>query len=149
MIQYLQKLFKKTPKKALNNQSRQPETHSKPNLQLITLPTEKELKDFALKHGGGYYNCDCQEEADALTKTHVDFIKKALQEYSIRTRNCGYEFYVIMLKRRDGNVYPDLHKTTEKIYLEPDDEDLLEDLEEKNRGWLNPPYHIVKLVAFY
>lgn len=28
-----------------------------------------------------------------------------------------YEFFVIMQKRRDGRVYPDLHKSSEKMYL--------------------------------
>jgi len=40
------------------------------------------------------------------------------------------EFYVIMLKRQDGKVYADLHKTNQVIYLT---------IEEN--------YHIVKLIA--
>jgi len=31
------------------------------------------------------------------------------------------EFFVIMLKRQDGKVYADLHKTTEKICLTYED----------------------------
>jgi hypothetical protein len=33
-------------------------------------PTDEELEEFALKHGGGYFNCDCQAEADILTPYH-------------------------------------------------------------------------------
>lgn len=53
------------------------------------------------------------------------------------------EFYVIMLKRQDGKVYADLHKTNQKIYLEY--EDALEDL--NNTEHFKEYYHIVKLIA--
>jgi hypothetical protein len=48
-----------------------------------------------------------------------------------------------MQKRRDGEIYVDLHKTTEKIYL------LYEDAEEalNELGVLKDYHHIVKLVA--
>ena len=58
------------------------------------------------------------------------------------------EFYVIMLKRKDGKVYTDLHKTTLKIYLNYEDAEY-----EFNKGGLyegyfcKDYYHIVKLVA--
>jgi hypothetical protein len=49
-----------------------------------------------------------------------------------------------MQKRRDGEIYVDLHKTTEKIYL------LYEDAEEalNELGVLKDCFHIVKLVAY-
>ncbi len=55
----------------------------------------------------------------------------------------GQIFYVVMQKRRDGEIYVDLHKTTEKIYL------LYEDAEEalNELGVLKEYNHIVKLVA--
>ena len=58
------------------------------------------------------------------------------------------EFYVIMLKRQDGKVYTNLHKTTLKIYLNYEDAEY-----EFNKGGLyegyfcKDYYHIVKLVA--
>ena len=54
------------------------------------------------------------------------------------------EFYVIMLKRKDGKVYTDLHKTTLKIYLNYEDAEY-----EFNKGgyFHKNYYHIVKLVA--
>ena len=54
------------------------------------------------------------------------------------------EFYVIMLKRKDGKVYTDLHKTTLKIYLNYEDAEY-----EFNKGgyFYKDYYHIVKLVA--
>jgi len=58
------------------------------------------------------------------------------------------EFYVIMLKRQDGKVYADLHKTTEKIYLTYEDAE-----KELNEGELyggyfyKNYYHIVRLIA--
>ena len=52
------------------------------------------------------------------------------------------EFYVIMLKRQDGKVYADLHKTNQIIYLTKEDaeEDLKHDTDASYR-------HIVKLIA--
>jgi hypothetical protein len=53
------------------------------------------------------------------------------------------EFYVIMLKRQDGKVYADLHKTTQDIYL------TIEDAYEEwnNTEHYKEYYHIVKLIA--
>jgi hypothetical protein len=50
----------------------------------------------------------------------------------------------VMQKRRDGEIYVDLHKTTEKIYL------LYEEAEEalNELGVLKDYHHIVKLVAY-
>jgi len=53
------------------------------------------------------------------------------------------EFYVIMLKRQDGKVYADLHKTNQVIYLT---------IEDAYEEWNNTEhhkeyYHIVKLIA--
>jgi hypothetical protein len=48
-----------------------------------------------------------------------------------------------MLKRRDGEVYADLHKTNQKIYLEY--EDALEDF--YYGAYFKENYHIVKLLA--
>ena len=56
----------------------------------------------------------------------------------------GQIFYVVMQKRKDGEIYVDLHKTTEKIYL------LYEDAEEalNELGFIKEHCHIVKLVAY-
>jgi hypothetical protein len=53
------------------------------------------------------------------------------------------EFYVIMLKRQDGKVYADLHKTNQVIYL------TIEDAYEEfiNSEHYKEYYHIVKLSA--
>ena len=53
------------------------------------------------------------------------------------------EFYVIMLKRQDGKVYVDLHKTDRDIYL------TIEDAYEEwnNTEHYKEYYHIVKLIA--
>lgn len=52
-------------------------------------------------------------------------------------------FYVVMQKRRDGRVYADLHKTTERIYLTPDDARAALDADPE----LRPYRHVVELVA--
>jgi hypothetical protein len=53
------------------------------------------------------------------------------------------EFFVIMLKRQDGKVYADLHKTNEVIYL------TIEDAYEEwnNTEHYKKYFHIVKLIA--
>ena len=53
------------------------------------------------------------------------------------------EFYVIMLKRQDGKVYADLHKTNEVIY------GTIEDAYEEwnNNEHFKEYFHIVKLIA--
>ena len=53
------------------------------------------------------------------------------------------EFYVIMLKRQDGKVHADLHKTNQVIYL------TIEDAYEEwnNTEHYKEYYHIVKLIA--
>ena len=56
----------------------------------------------------------------------------------------GHEFWVIMQKRRDFEVYADLHKTNQKIYLEY--EDALEDFYYEEHFKEN--YHIVRMVAY-
>ena len=62
---------------------------------------------------------------------------------SVSTKS-GQIFYVVMQKRKDGEIYVDLHKTTEKIYLSYEDaEDALNEL-----GFIKEHYHIVKLVAY-
>ena len=55
----------------------------------------------------------------------------------------GHEFWVIMQKRRDFEVYADLHKTNQKIYLEY--EDALEDFYYEEHFKEN--YHIVKMIG--
>jgi hypothetical protein len=47
----------------------------------VSLPSPEELRDFVLAHGSGYYNCNCQEEVDALTEAHIKFAKKLLDTY--------------------------------------------------------------------
>jgi hypothetical protein len=44
-------------------------------------PTDEELEDFALQNGGGYFNCDCQEEADILTRKHVSNYRAVLAKW--------------------------------------------------------------------
>ena len=44
-------------------------------------PTDEELEEFALKHGGGYFNCDCQAEADILTRKHVSNYRAVLARW--------------------------------------------------------------------
>ena len=53
------------------------------------------------------------------------------------------EFYVIMLKRQDGKVYADLHKTDQFIYLT--EEDAYEEL--NNKKQFKEYYQVVKLIA--
>jgi hypothetical protein len=43
--------------------------------------TDEELWDFALQNGGGYFNCDCQEEADILTRKHVSNYRAVLARF--------------------------------------------------------------------
>jgi hypothetical protein len=52
-------------------------------------------------------------------------------------------FWVIMLKRRDGKVYADLHKTNEIMYLTY--EDAVEHF--NNSEHYKEYYHIVKMIA--
>jgi hypothetical protein len=62
---------------------------------------------------------------------------------SVPTKS-GQIFYVVMQKRRDDEIYVDLHKTTEKIYLlEEDAEYALNEL-----GFIKDHCHIVKLIAY-
>ena len=44
-------------------------------------PTDRELEEFALEHGGGYFNCDCQVEADILTRKHVSNYRAVLARW--------------------------------------------------------------------
>ena len=53
------------------------------------------------------------------------------------------EFYVIMLKRQDGKVYADLHKTDQFIYLT--EEDAYDEL--NNNKHFKEYYQVVKLIA--
>lgn len=48
-------------------------------------PTDEELEEFALKHGGGYFNCDCQAEADILTRKHVSNYRAVLARWGRAT----------------------------------------------------------------
>ena len=58
------------------------------------------------------------------------------------------EFYVIMLKRQDGKVYADLHKTTEKISLTYEDAEKELNEGELYGGYFHKNYHhIVRLIA--
>ena len=59
------------------------------------------------------------------------------------TNKVGHEFWVIMLKRRDGEVYADLHKTNEIMYFTY--EDALDDFnyDEHYKEY----YHIVKMIG--
>lgn len=58
---------------------------------------------------------------------------------SISKNKVGHEFYVIMVKRRDGELYCDLAKTNQQIYL------TLEDAEKEIHKY--PHHHIVKMIA--
>ena len=52
----------------------------------------------------------------------------------------GHEFYVIMVKRQDGEVYADLAKTTQYIYL------LKEDAEKDLENFSH--HHVVKMIGY-
>lgn len=52
------------------------------------------------------------------------------------------EFYVVMQRRQDGVVYPDLHKTDGQFYLTLEDAELA--LANKP---LSSFFHVVKLIA--
>jgi hypothetical protein len=52
----------------------------------------------------------------------------------------GHEFYVIMVQRRDSEVYCDLAKTNQQIYLTK------EDAQENLKDY--PHHHIVKMIAY-
>lgn len=53
-----------------------------------------------------------------------------------------YEFYVNMVRRADGNVYSDLHKTDERIYFTPTEaQEVIDNSPEKAHR------HVVKLIA--
>ena len=54
----------------------------------------------------------------------------------------GHEFYTIMVKRRDGEVYCDLAKTNQQIYLTK------EDAEEEFNNYSGFHHHIVKMIAY-
>jgi hypothetical protein len=43
--------------------------------------SDEELEDFAYEHGGGFCNCDCQEEADMLARKHVSTYRLLLSRY--------------------------------------------------------------------
>ena len=60
------------------------------------------------------------------------------------TNKVGHEFWVIMQKRRDGEVYADLHKTNQIMYLTY--EDALKDFYYDEHFKEN--YHIVRMVAY-
>lgn len=55
----------------------------------------------------------------------------------------AYEVYVIMSKRKDGIVYADMHKTTEKFYFNFEDaeKDRLQD------EVLTNHFHTVKIIC--
>lgn len=55
----------------------------------------------------------------------------------------AYEFFVIMLKRSDGKIYADLHKTDEKIYLIEDEADVAL----KQMGDMARYFHKVRMVG--
>jgi hypothetical protein len=50
-------------------------------------PTDEELEDFALQNGGGYFNCDCQEEADILTRKHISNYRAVLTRWGRPANN--------------------------------------------------------------
>ena len=56
------------------------------------------------------------------------------------SRKVGHTFYVIMVKRRDGEVYCDLAKTNERIYL------FKEDAEKDLKNY--PHHHILPMIAY-
>lgn len=55
----------------------------------------------------------------------------------------GREFFVVMLKRADGKVYPDLHKCLPTMYLTFEDAQHALDADPN----LKPYHHIVRMVA--
>jgi len=59
------------------------------------------------------------------------------------TNKVGHEFWVIMQKRRDGEVYADLHKTNQYIYLTYEDALVVFHNSEHYKEY----YHIIKMIA--
>lgn len=55
----------------------------------------------------------------------------------------SFLFYVNMQKRRDGKVYPDLHKTDERMYFTPEEAQAAIDADPE----LAPYRHVVPMVA--
>jgi hypothetical protein len=55
----------------------------------------------------------------------------------------SYEFFTVMLKRTDGEVYADLHKTNRRIYFSKQEAQL----ELANMGEVSIHFHVVGLVA--
>lgn len=51
--------------------------------------------------------------------------------------------YVVMQKRGDGRIYPDMHKTTERFFLTPEDAQKALETDPE----LMPYRHIVPMVA--
>lgn len=58
----------------------------------------------------------------------------------------GHEFWTIMVKRRDEEVYCDLAKTNQKIYL--NEEDAEKDFHDLSSYYGEGFYHIVKMIAY-
>jgi hypothetical protein len=93
----------------------------------------------------GYYDEDEQPSWDFFCHINCNYpLTYRMTTSEVRMSDkVGHEFWVIMLKRRDGEVYADLHKTNMKIYLE------YEDAEKELNSWemCKEYVHIVKLIA--
>lgn len=55
----------------------------------------------------------------------------------------SYEFFTVMLKRLDGEVYADLHKTDRRIYFTAEEAER----ELAKIGEVASNFHVVRLVA--
>lgn len=56
------------------------------------------------------------------------------------TNKVGHEFYVVMVKRQDGEIYCDLAKTDERIYLDNEVAEVVAEYYDN--------HHVVKMVAY-
>lgn len=57
------------------------------------------------------------------------------------------EFFVIMLKRKDGYIYPDLAKSSETIYLTQEEAERALNEEFVLDGHSTKHWHVVRLLA--
>jgi predicted GIY-YIG superfamily endonuclease len=58
----------------------------------------------------------------------------------VMANKVGHEFYVVMVKRRDGEIYCDLAKTNERIYLDKEVAEVVAEYYDN--------HHVVKMVAY-
>lgn len=84
-----------------------------------------------------------RENTDGHLSLHeCTVLQEAIEK--IQVANCSAtEFFVVMQKRADGIIYPDLHKTDHQIHLTEEDVDKA--LKEKD--FLEHHFHKVRMVG--